>query len=239
MYEMDVDADLHRNLNIRLQQPRSIVTRIFLAFSIASSFERLVREQSKYPIENLNALRGFKAILTIYYAGSFIFYMTVIPVLNPVSISEESENVWFTIYNSTFSIIDPYLWISGIYTVCILLSELSINRGRWHVFIFGPLTKIVNILPLILCVILNTFFYATIGNGPILSELFFFERHTIRHHWYSYLLFINNLIPMHQQGIIWASFYALDLQLYIAFVPAIALYFYKYCKTSIVLVLLM
>ena len=224
---MDDEQFFHRNLNLRFDGPRTPFSRGLLWFSVGSTYQRLTRKESKYPIEGLSSLRGIRFILGLWYAGSVIYYLTaVVPILNPRSLNSESSNVLFAIYNSTFSVLDPYLWISGVYACISILSELAKGQNRYATMLKLILNRALSYLPMLWALILTSFFIATIGNGPVFSEIFYYNHNTVRQHWYSYLLFMDNLLPIDHQGMIWASFFALELQLFLCFVPIIYIYYH-------------
>jgi hypothetical protein len=50
----------------------------------------------------------------------------------------------------------------------------------------------------------------------------------MRKYWWTYLVYINNLHPsIRNQGMIWGSFFALEVQLFIAFLPFVGMLLYN------------
>jgi len=61
----------------------------------------------------------------------------------------------------------------------------------------------------------------TIGNGPVFSEKYYFMTRKMNDYWYTYLTFSNNFLEVENQGMIWGSFLATEIQLFIISIPLI------------------
>jgi hypothetical protein len=97
--------------------------------------------------------------------------------------------------------------------------------------------KVLRLFPIVFTSVLYYGWVAPVyGEGPIFSEQAFFNTSEIREYWYTYFLFMNNIHPkIVHQGMIWGGFFAVEIQLFIAFFFIVA--WIKYHKSTGYLVL--
>jgi hypothetical protein len=235
VYDEQID-ELHRNINLwRFEHNSSIFERMFLiGFSGLRSWEKLFDTRSKYDATALITLRGFKFIFSIWLAVGIFSYVYYIPVYPQNKIYDDiSKDFLFTPGKALFLLVDCLLWMSGIYTAYGFLYELvkkhDYSNLTWTQYIMIYTVEYFNkFVKLLAIIFIAAFIYSvgatTIGNGPVFSEKHFFMSKRMRDYFYTYLIFVNNLIDIDNQGMIWASFLALEIQFFIFSLPIINLF---------------
>ena len=219
----------NRNPNIFHREQGTTTQKVFLGFSLLKTWEKLCDTRSTHHINALTSLRGFKFIFILWIAfGSYMYWSVFIH--RPVADLNDyySHQFWFVIAKSLYTLVDCLLWVSGVYTGFGYMIELNkrlegnsnpeLVNGVKVSARFGGLVILYKILKLLPIVLLSILLYGwgapVIGNGPVFSEKYYFMTRRMKKYWWTYMLFINNLHPsIRNQGMIWGSFFALELQL--------------------------
>lgn len=224
--------NMHRNINlVRSEQNSNIFERIF---SGLRSWEKLLDTRCRYDANALTTLRGFKFVFSIWLAVGIFSYIYYIPAYPQDKIYYDlSRDVLFTPAKALFFLTDCLLWISGIYTAYGFLYELVMkhdysNSTRWQyakiyaVEIFNKAARLFAII--FISALVYGWAAASIGNGPVFSEKYYFMTRSMNDYFYTYLIFVNNLIDIENQGMIWGSFLACEMQLFVLALPLINLF---------------
>ena len=225
------DDDIeHRNLNLINERELSFQNFI-LGFSVFRSIERLLNPYSKYTAPGLSTLRWIKFLWTILVVLSLFYYVgTVVGVSWYEFNNHISKDFGFAPAKASIIIVDIMLWISGIYTAFSIFWSIKFanNYSSMHILLTFWIEfsyKIFRILPIILFwVIYYGWIVPVYGSGPIFSELKYFGGNDMNKYWWTHFLFINNIHPKTvKQPMIWMSFFALEIQLFLVFFPMIVL----------------
>ena len=231
--QIEDDDYEHRNLNLIYEREFN-VNNIVLGFSIFRSFERLTNPYSKYTAPGLSTLRGLKALLWIYLATTWFYYISLVPSVDGYTFNDnDSKDFGFAPFKSSICIVDILLWVSGIYTAYSIYSSIKVyNSSNTEIVgIFGIelLYKFLRLFPIMFYwVIYFGWIVPTYGSGPAFSELDYFNESKMDKYWWTNFLFIDNIYPKtEKQPMLWGSFFSLEIQLFLIFFPMIVLIIYN------------
>lgn len=240
----------HRNPNLWHAEEGSVIERIFLGFSLVKNWEKLWDTRSKYNANALITLRGIKVLFVIWLAGSIYWYITILPIVPYDEFKNSYSNSFMLVVpKSSISLVDCLLWLSGVYTVYGFCTEtiekLPRTEGLFKdyvsLYVIEIINKVTRLFVLILVSLLLFGWVSPIlGSGPLFSLKSYFNTEMMKKYWYCYLLFINPFHPnIESQGMVWASFVALELHLFIIFLPLIGLLLHKRTLALVIISLFM
>ena len=141
-----------------------------------------------------------------------------------------SKDILTTLGKSLIFLTDCLLWMSGVYTAYGFIFELvyrynSENQNIQDKIVVYGLEILNKVAKLFILVATALFIFGwavpTIGNGPVNSEKYYFMTRPMNDYWYTYLTFSNNFLEIENQGMIWGSFLATELQLFLCALPMI------------------
>ncbi|CAI2387231.1 unnamed protein product [Moneuplotes crassus] len=228
------EADI--NDNLRAQGARNFSERLILGFSLGRSLEKLTNTSSRLGANTLEPLRGFKFMFAAWLSIGIYAYVAYLPLKESEKLENELSKDLLTVFGkAVIFMTDGLLWISGVYTaygyiyeqveVRNVISESWKERPlseKLSIFGLDILNKVGKLWFLSLMSIL-IFGWAgpTIGNGPVFSEQYYYNTRKMNDYWYTYLTFTNNFLEIQNQGLIWGSFIATEVQLFICALPFI------------------
>ena len=217
--------------NLRGNEIDRFAQRLIIGLSIVKAWERLLNTSGKYGANTLETLRGFKFIFGIWLAAGLYSYVMYIPLKSSEKLEDDlSKDILTTLGKSLIFLTDCLLWMSGVYTAYGFIFELvyrynSENQNIQDKIIVYGLEILNKVAKLFILVATALFIFGwavpTIGNGPVNSEKYYFMTRPMNDYWYTYLTFSNNFLEIENQGMIWGSFLATELQLFLCALPMI------------------
>ncbi|CAI2387406.1 unnamed protein product [Moneuplotes crassus] len=228
---IEVSGDAQLNYNLGVQGPRNFKERLVLGFSLGKAFEKLTDTTSRLGANTLEPLRGYKFFCALWIAAGLYCYGPQGPFKDAQKLNDELSKDFITILGrATIFMVDCLLWISGVYTAYAFIYDQVIvrdyqtqtPRDKIVIYIIEVLNKTGKLFFLVLASILIFGWVGpTIGNGPVFSEMYYYHTRRMNDYWYTYLTFTNNFIKVENQGMVWGSFIATELQLFICALPLI------------------
>lgn len=219
----------------------SVIIKVLKTFSFFSNTTRLMSTKTAQgPLACLNGLR----VISMFWVIQGHTYGFAIMALKDIMYAETllpSRFSFQAILNGTYSV-DSFFFLSGLLVAYLALRELSEKRRINWIYYFAHrywrLTPIYAI-----CLMFFTTVYTLLITGPFQwigldpSGPLYNSTEDCRIHWWSNLLYINNLYP-HYGGedncFGWAWYLANDMQFYVFLSPIVIILLHKFKLIGII-----
>ncbi|XP_041358213.1 nose resistant to fluoxetine protein 6-like isoform X2 [Gigantopelta aegis] len=201
-----------------------------LAFSVYTNGKKILSTtHSKDSIQCLHGIR-FISMTWIILGHTIAFGISVAKNLKTFSQDAVQDWTFQAIINATVAV-DTFFAFSGLLVTYLILKEMKKNRGRinWFMFYFHRFWRLTPAYMLVIMVYVPLFRYW--GEGPQWPQTGI--EYTDCDHWWTNLLYINNLVEPLKICMGWSWYLSNDMQFYVLspliFVP----FFYNMILGSI------
>ncbi|CAH1802111.1 unnamed protein product [Owenia fusiformis] len=203
------------------QEKLALWKRILLAFSAYNNSSKIL--DTGHPpekIRSLNALRLF-SLCWIILGNTFNLGISKTQVATAVNAMTEKERLSETLPHqivlNAFTAVDTFFLVGGVSVVHLFLSHLAHVDGMPSIvmmlkFIFHRIWRIVPVYMLV--IFLFTALYPYLGDGPLYPEDLA-EGVNCKVHWWTNLLFINNMVYDKQPCLTHTWYLAADMQFFL------------------------
>ena len=122
----------------------------------------------------------------------------IIPLTNLASFSDIRLTNWFPLIYGAYFSVDVFFFLSAFLGFYLITEKLIKNKKGIFAYLFLYVHRYIRLIPaMIFMISITVWLVPYLGNGPVYYKMDTLSKQLCVPYWWTNLLFINNIYPLH------------------------------------------